>query len=230
MLKKVRAYRIFSIKRPRCLFRNRQFWPDAFWRSGFNRGTVLLMKCNFLSFFQEDLLFSDLRRPRGSLLGWDDFFLSSCPWISEDDYCTYITQSCNIMVPYILLCNIHPEVMPVFFLWAFIEIPIENNILFLVSPNSAVQEMIFSCNWTSNKRRDLEQTPGLILFLDTLILQGKLAVSTTAKIFFLLSLLSFFRLHIFIAFSPPPNFYCFLSTATITTFLFYCILMYSTAS
>ena len=171
------------------------------------------------------------RRPRGSLSGLAGrFFPSSCPWISEDDYCMYVAQSCNIMVPYILLCNIHPKVMPVFFLWVFIEIPIENNVLFLVSPNSAVQEMIFSCNWTTNKRRDLEQTPGLILFLDSLILQGKLAVSTTTKFFFLLSLLPFFRLHISIAFSPPPHFYCFLSTATITTFLFYCILTYSTAS
>ena len=52
------AYRIFSVK-------NRQFGPDVFWFlvfwffwfSGFNRGTALLMKFNFLSFFQEDLLF-----------------------------------------------------------------------------------------------------------------------------------------------------------------------------
>ena len=66
---------------------------QRFLEDWFNSGTALLMKCNFLSFFSRRFIvlpiFGD---PGAGLSEWDDFFLSSCSWISGDDYHTYITQ------------------------------------------------------------------------------------------------------------------------------------------
>ena len=49
-------YLIFSIKRPRRLFQNRQFWPGYFWARPLFGIRCLLMKGDFQPFFQVDLL------------------------------------------------------------------------------------------------------------------------------------------------------------------------------
>ena len=82
----------------------------------------------FSVIFPVDLLLPILGDPGGSLSGGrgELFFPLSFTWIFEDDTSTYsnIIQSCSIMVPYILLCIIHPTyVTPVIFLWTFINIP-----------------------------------------------------------------------------------------------------------
>ena len=131
-------YCIFLIKRSWRSYKNQQFWPGVFSRPAINRGPALINQMQFSVIFSGWFIITRPRRLGGSLSARAGrFFPSSCPWIFEDDCCTYITQSCSIVVPYILLCSIHPKVMPVFF--EIFEIPIENNILFLVSPNSAVQ-------------------------------------------------------------------------------------------
>ena len=89
------------------------------------------MICNFLSFFQVDLslrIFEDpgavskggtifpFVRPLDLQPAWqaferegkDGFGLNAGYQISEDDYRVYIIQSYSIIVPYILLCSIHP--------------------------------------------------------------------------------------------------------------------------
>ena len=117
------AYRIFSIKRPLYL-------KITFWRSGFNRGTALLIKSNFLyfSFFRKTYYFTH-PRTQGQFIRVGGIFLSSCPWISEDDYVQmikYITQRYRIVIRLwyrILCCKASALVMfntPLFFLWTFI--------------------------------------------------------------------------------------------------------------
>ena len=66
---------------------------QRFLEDWFNSGTALLMKCNFLSFFSRRfIVLPILGDPGAGLSEWDDFFLSSCSWISGDGYRTYITQ------------------------------------------------------------------------------------------------------------------------------------------
>ena len=119
------AYRIFSIKRPLYL-------KIAFWRSGFNRGTALLIKWNFLFFsffffFRKIYYFTDPRRPRGSLSGWDKFSFRPAPGSARMITRTYITQRYSTVIRLlyrIFCCTASTPVMfntPVFFLWTFIK-------------------------------------------------------------------------------------------------------------
>ena len=67
----------------------------ALWRSGFNRGTALLI------FFQEDILFflvTDPQRPRGSLSGWDEFSFRPAPGSPRMLTRTYITQRYSTVI------------------------------------------------------------------------------------------------------------------------------------
>ena len=68
------ACRIFSIKRPRRLFKIRQFSPGVFSRPAFNRGPAFINEMRFSAIFPGLFIITDPRKPRGSLSVLDDFF------------------------------------------------------------------------------------------------------------------------------------------------------------
>ena len=81
------------------------------------------MKYNSRSFYH----FTDPRIPKGRFIWVGQFFLSSCPWISGDDYRTYITKRYSTVTRlwYRTFCCIASTLVmfntPVFFLWMFIK-------------------------------------------------------------------------------------------------------------
>ena len=124
----------------------------------------------FLSFFQL-IYYYRSSETRDSSSERDDCSVRPAPGspriITVSTYTLLLTD--NIMVPYILLYSIHPSfVTLVFFLWRFIKIPAnQHNVL--VCLNSTVHNIIFNFNrWlvtsTPNRRRDLDQTSGALLY------------------------------------------------------------------
>ena len=68
------AYLFFSIKRPRRLFKIRQFSPGVFSRPALNRGPAFVNEMRFSAIFQGLFIITDPRKLRCSLSMLEDFF------------------------------------------------------------------------------------------------------------------------------------------------------------
>ena len=81
------------------------------------------MKFSFFFFFRKTYYFPVPRGPSGRCIWVGRFFLSSCPWISGDDYHTYITQRYSTVIRLLyrtFCCTASTPVMfntPVFYVY-----------------------------------------------------------------------------------------------------------------